>query len=505
MNSSGTHIVFYATEPWGHIRPLVHLTAHIVKFRPISATLLTTDVFYEKVKAELARNFVEGEEDIAKRIRIVSTGPSDFSSTEEANRNFEKAWKTLLEEGELVCAKVGTRFSSFGKPQAIIIDFFAIDPVNSVKALSADSVKIYCWASGMPSAIPYLCGPEKLGGHGNVRVKVEEMARATGRPYEEAMMPTGKVINTPGMPPMHDHEYFPQDFPIPPDVVVKVMPRLYETLGKADGLLMYTAEAYEPEGVAAIKEWYAETGRKAYITGPLLPAAPKSTASATEQTPSNDLIISFLDETLKASGEKSLVYISFGTIFWPLKTPEKMWAFIGVLMERGIPFILSHASPMAVVPDDIQEKVKAYGKGVLCPWTPQQLILDHPALGWFVTHGGQDSVIESVSAGVPLILWPYGADQPLNAVQVADNLKIGYELLEVRSGAGLLPIYRTGYTPKGTVEAVKAEAHEVLAKAFGEDGAKRRANLEELRRKVNSEWDDGGAAKREIVSLLDSL
>ena len=103
------------------------------------------------------------------------------------------------------------------------------------------------------------------------------------------------------------------------------------------------------------------------------------------------------------------------------------------------------------------------------------------------------------------ILWPYGADQPLNAVQVAENLKIGYELLEVRSGAGLLPTYRTGYTPKGTVEAVKAEAHEVLAKAFGEDGAKRRANLEELRRKVNSEWDDGGAAKRDIVSLLDSL
>ena len=85
---------------------------------------------------------------------------------------------------------------------------------------------------------------------------------------------------------------------------------LSRTLEKADGLLMYTAEAYEPEGVAAIKEWYAETGRKAYITGPLLPAAPKSAASATEQTPSNDLIINFLDETLKASGEKSLVYVS---------------------------------------------------------------------------------------------------------------------------------------------------------------------------------------------------
>ena len=33
---------------------------------------------------------------------------------------------------------------------------------------------------------------------------------------------------------------------------------------------------------------------------------------------------------------------------------------------------------MAQVPDEIKEKVKTYGKGVLSPWTPQQLILDHP-------------------------------------------------------------------------------------------------------------------------------
>ena len=41
--------------------------------------------------------------------------------------------------------------------------------------------------------------------------------------------------------------------------------------------------------------------------------------------------------------------------------------------------ILSHASPFAgQIPEEIKEKVKAYGKGILSPWTPQQLILDHP-------------------------------------------------------------------------------------------------------------------------------
>lgn len=33
---------------------------------------------------------------------------------------------------------------------------------------------------------------------------------------------------------------------------------------------------------------------------------------------------------------------------------------------------------MAVVPDEVKEKVKAYGKGMLTPWSPQQTILEHP-------------------------------------------------------------------------------------------------------------------------------
>ena len=84
---------------------------------------------------------------------------------------------------------------------------------------------------------------------------------------------------------------------------------------------------------------------------------------------------------------------------WPENVPPgtsiPSWAFLDVVMELNIPFvsgnllhihcngsrsiqILSHASPLAVVPDEIREKVKAYGKGVLSAWTPQQLILDHP-------------------------------------------------------------------------------------------------------------------------------
>ena len=93
----------------------------------------------------------------------------------------------------------------------------------------------------------------------------------------------------------------------------------------------------------------------------------------------------------------------------------------------------------------------------------------------------------------------------MNAVHIADNLGIGYELLEVRSGHGLKQIYRTGFTPSGTLDALRAEARSVLQNAFGADGAKKRAKLEVLREAVIQEWEEGGASKRDVLAFLDSL
>ena len=75
----------------------------------------------------------------------------------------------------------------------------------------------------------------------------------------------------------------------------------------------------------------------------------------------------------------------------------------------------------------------------------------------------------------------------------------------MRTGYGLGPIYRNGKKPVGTVDAVKAEARDVLGKAFGEDGAKKRERLEVLKNAVNGEWEEGGTSRKEATGFLDSL
>ena len=77
--------------------------------------------------------------------------------------------------------------------------------------------------------------------------------------------------------------------------------------------------------------------------------------------------------------------------------------------------------------------------------------------------------------------------------------------MEVRSGHGLKPLYRTGKAPTGTIEAVKAEVKDVLTKAFGEDGQAKRANSLKLKGEMEKAWTEDGPATCSFTSFLDSL
>ena len=84
---------------------------------------------------------------------------------------------------------------------------------------------------------------------------------------------------------------------------------VYRSLGLCDGIFLFTAESYEPEAVAALKTWLAKTGRSTYTCGPLLPTGSQAVANEKKQSKEAVEIEEFLDNTLKASGEKSLLYV----------------------------------------------------------------------------------------------------------------------------------------------------------------------------------------------------
>ncbi|KAL8483149.1 hypothetical protein ACS0TY_026001 [Phlomoides rotata] len=71
------------------------------------------------------------------------------------------------------------------------------------------------------------------------------------------------------------------------------------------------------------------------------------------------------------------------------------------------------------LPKGFEERIKGRG------WAPQLMILDHPAIGAFVTHCGWNSTLEGICAGVPMVTWPVFAQQFFNEKLVTQVLGTG--------------------------------------------------------------------------------
>ncbi|TCD65432.1 hypothetical protein EIP91_002688 [Steccherinum ochraceum] len=517
------HLVIANVEPWGHARPVCAFAAKVALVRDVQVTLFTSPAVYERIVKEVGRAFGPQDADRLQLIRIVALdnvveGVVNF--LEKMKAEIERyiaalvdTYQQLLDKKPITCFATKTEFAPAAVPTMLVFDFMIGSLMDAVRSLPNNKAKLVGFCSGMVSFLHLSFAPAERGGRANFKEKIIKEAERSKRHVFDVADDmyhdfTDEVVQIPGFPKMYHWEFDPQETRImTKGFFGSIWMSLFDTMEKADGLILTSPEVYESAGIADTREWLAEKGRSVWAIGPIISSPSSEQAVKGEQAQSQNApeVMKFLDDTMAKHGENSLLYISFGSAFWPSE-PEKLEAFIDVVIERKIPFIMSHGSPLAQLTDTFKAKVQESGLGLLSSWSPQQTILTHKALGWFVSHCGHNSSLEAVSSGTPLICWPFHADQPANAVNLTENHNVAYELLEVRTGPhGLKPIYRTGKAPTGTVEAIRTEAHDVLAKAFGEDGARKRANVKKLQAKIQAAASKGGSGEVDLGRLLDTV
>ncbi|CAL9223000.1 unnamed protein product [Arabidopsis halleri] len=137
---------------------------------------------------------------------------------------------------------------------------------------------------------------------------------------------------------------------------------------------------------------------------------------------------------------------------------------------------------------------RTIGKGLIIRgWAPQVLILDHKAIGGFVTHCGWNSTMEGIAAGLPMVTWPMGAEQFYNEKLLTKVLRIG-----VNVGA-------TELVKKGKLisrEEVEKAVREVIA---GEEAGERRIRAKKLGEMAKTAVEEGGSSYNDVGKFMEEL
>ncbi|EPS62953.1 hypothetical protein M569_11835 [Genlisea aurea] len=220
----------------------------------------------------------------------------------------------------------------------------------------------------------------------------------------------------------------------PDDIMLNYMLREMEAIKGAKAILLNTFDALEEEVIGALEEMLPPP---LYTVGPLnlsLDRLPDSSVKAIGSSlwKEEDECIRWLDDKEPAS----VLYVNFGSI--TVATIEQLTEFAWGLADSGSPFLWVIRPDIvfgesAMLPEEFH--VATRERSMVSSWIPQERVLRHAAIGGFLTHSGWNSTLESISSGVPVICWPFFADQQTNCRFSCREWGVGVEIdSEVKRG-----------------------------------------------------------------------
>jgi len=199
-------------------------------------------------------------------------------------------------------------------------------------------------------------------------------------------------------------------------------------------------------------------------------------------------------EWLDSKPNGSVIYVSFGSTGHASKAQLDEIA-IG-LKDSGHPFLwvlrpdIVSSTVSNCLPDGFLDEIRS--QGLVVPWCNQLQVLSHPSVVEFITHCGWNSMLESIVLGVPMLGFPFWADQFTNCKLMADEWKIGYRLRE-EGQAG----------DNGVI--VREDISRAIRKLFSDEGKEVKKNVEALKDCARIAVRSGGSSDKNIECFIEGL
>ena len=380
------HVALLPSAGMGHLTPFLRLATQLVHHH-CNVTLITTHPTVSLSESRLITCFLAAFPQVTQvQFHLLPLDPSTANSTDPFFLHFE----TIRRSAHLLSPIL----ASLSPPlNALIYDVSLISSVIPVtESLHLPSYILFTSSAIMFSFFSYF-----------------PILASKASDDDENAAVIGDV-EIPGLPSI-PRSSIPPLLLIPNNLFANIVKEDSPKVTKLKGVLINTFEGLEAVSLEALNGGKVVEGLPpVFAIGPLVPCE-------FERGEWNEPL-----KWLNEQPDRSVVYVSFGSrtamsrdqirevghgliksdcrFLWVVKDKQ-----VDKDDEEGLDEVVGH---------ELIERMKEKGL-VVKKWVDQGELLGHRAVGGFVSHCGWNSVVEAAWHGVPILAWPQGGDQKINA------------------------------------------------------------------------------------------
>ncbi|WOH09536.1 hypothetical protein DCAR_0728993 [Daucus carota subsp. sativus] len=455
-----SHIAIFPTSGMGHLIPLVQFAKRLISLHNFTATfIIATDGPLSKAQQTFLDSLPNG-------LDYVVLPPVNLDDLSD-DVTVETRMMIIMSRSLPSFRDTFQSFHAANKFASLVVDLFSTDALDVAIEFKVP---------------PYLFFPSTAMAL-SLFLYLPKLDKMTSCEYRDLPDP----VQIPGCIPVHGRD-LPGPIQDRKSETYKWMLHHVERYSLADGIMVNSFMDLEGGAIKALQE----LGRPmVYPVGPLI-QMDHSTTGADEVN-----CLRWLDD--QPSG--SVLFLSFGS-GGTLTANQISELALGLEMsEQGFLWVLrspndetanaaffdscSKKDPIDFLPQGFIERTKGHGL-VVPDWAPQAQILSHASTGGFLTHCGWNSILETLTNGVPVIAWPLYAEQRMNAVMLNEDLKVA---LRPQVGEnGMVGRVEIAKLVKGLIE--------------GEEGKGLRARMRDLKDAAVKALDEDGSSTKAMAQVV---